>query len=40
MFVPIANPEYKVILSDTIRAIVKDFEIGGSYVQPNMVDSS
>ena len=29
MYVPIANPEYKVISSDTIRAIAKDFEIGG-----------
>ncbi len=29
MYIPIANPENKVISSDTIRAIAKDFEIGG-----------
>ena len=29
MYIPIANPENKVIPSDTIRTIAKDFEIGG-----------
>jgi peptidoglycan/xylan/chitin deacetylase (PgdA/CDA1 family) len=29
MYIPITNPENKVISSDTIRAIAKDFEIGG-----------
>ncbi len=29
MYIPIANPENKVISSDTIKAIAKDFEIGG-----------
>ncbi len=29
MYIPIANPENKVISSDKIRAISKDFEIGG-----------
>jgi peptidoglycan/xylan/chitin deacetylase (PgdA/CDA1 family) len=29
MYIPIANPENKIISSDTIRAIAKDFEIGG-----------
>lgn len=29
MYIPITNPEYKVISSDTIRAVAKDFEIGG-----------
>jgi peptidoglycan-N-acetylglucosamine deacetylase len=29
MYIPIANPENKVVSSDTIRAIAKDFEIGG-----------
>ncbi len=29
MYIPIANPENKVISSDIIKAIAKDFEIGG-----------
>lgn len=29
MYIPIANPENKVISTDTIRALSKDFEIGG-----------
>jgi hypothetical protein len=29
LYIPIANPEHKVISSDTIRVIAKDFEIGG-----------
>jgi len=29
MYIPITNPENKVISSDTIRTIAKDFEIGG-----------
>ena len=29
MYIPIANPENKVISSDLIRTIAKDFEIGG-----------
>jgi peptidoglycan/xylan/chitin deacetylase (PgdA/CDA1 family) len=29
MYIPIANLENKVILSDTIRDIANDFEIGG-----------
>lgn len=29
MYIPITNPENKVMSSDTIRTIAKDFEIGG-----------
>ena len=29
MYIPIVNPENKVISIDAIRAIAKDFEIGG-----------
>ena len=41
MYIPITNSEYKVISSDTIRAIAKDFEIGGhtyNHTQLTQVD--
>jgi len=43
MYIPLTNPEYDVISSDKIRAIAKDFEIGGhtyNHTQLTQVDEN